>query len=261
MKKVYLFYIVTASCLFLALFAIFALLGIGSDPLPSTELAKQVIKPKPKVRIDYPGLQAGTQYSVSQRTVIWGDPEGLFNRQENLPAGGVFRLEGRDETVEEHWYRITVNNGFEDYTMYLKAEALNWQDVQAIPEKPAGPVFPGRNLRAIMRERIATGRDPEAAPAPEPAPEATTFEHGMTSLRSAVDAVSSQGLASAALAAILIIAILAATVSLIVWFQRSHRWQRSTLYDEQPSERGEEFYEDEQEEAYGDESHKTGSNS
>lgn len=256
MKKVYLFYIVTTSCLFSALFAAFALAGLGSVPPPPPAASEEPAKPRTNTRIDYPDLQPGTQYTVSHPTVISGDPEGLFNRHEKLLPGGVFQIEGRDEIVEEFWYRITVNNGFEDYTMYLKAENLNWQDVK--PVRKAGPriIFPGRNMRARMRERIANGID--AAPPPEPDPEPTTQKRALASLRGAVEAVSTQGLLTAALAAILITMATASTISVLVWLYRTRRWYKSSLFDELPSERGEEFYEDNADDAHADEPQETG---
>lgn len=255
MKKVYVFYIVTTSGLFLALFAAFSLAGLGTVSPPSTEVAVQRVIPLSTVRIDYPDLQPGTQYSVSQSTAIWGDPEGLFDRQESLPPGGIFQIEGRDEGVEEHWYRITVNNGIEDYTMYLKAEDLNWQDVQPLPERAVGPVFRGREFHALMRQRMGIGAKAELEPEPEPEPGAV--DRGMSSLRGAVEAVSKQGLLTSAIAAIVVAFFTAGTISLLVWFHRSRRWHKSSLYDERPLERGEEFYEDEGGDPYGDESQKT----
>ena len=258
MKKVYVFYIATTSCLLLALFAVFALAGLGGalHPLePPPAPAGPPPTPSPVVEttpLDYPDLKPGVMYSVSHRTAISADPEGLIDRQEELPPTGIFLIEGRENSGGDLWYRITVNNGVEDYPMYLKAEDLNWQNVQRFRTAEMQASLDREEMLARMRETFGIGRKEVAAPEPEPEP--TTTERVMAMVRNSVSNISSQGLVTAALAAVVATFAIIITIAILVWLYTTHRWHRSSLFEELETERGEEFYEDtESEYGHGDE--------
>ena len=244
MKKVHVFYIATTSCLFLALFALFALAGLGGTPQPleppPTPAPPPVVE---TAQLDFPDLKTGVMYSVSHRTAISADPEGIIDHKEDLPPGGIFLLDGRENSGGDLWYRITVNNGVDDYPMYLKAEALNWQNVQ--PARTAETQASTEMERALAQflENFGTPRK-EIAPPPEPEPEPTTTERVTAILRDGVTSVSSQGLLTAALAATVATIAIVFTIGILVWLYTTRRWQKSSLFDELESERGEEFYED-----------------
>lgn len=247
MKKVYLFYIATTSCLFLAILAVFSLAGLGSTPPPSAALPKLAPAPPPSAataQLDYPDLETGVMYSVSHPTEIATDPAGLFGRKQQLPPGGIFRLEGREENAGLLWYRITVNNGVENYTMYLKAEDLNWQDVQAVSTPDVQAAVVRRENIAQMLERMGRGRVTRTPPLPEPEPEPTATERIASALRDNLETLSSQGLLTAALAAAIATFAIVLTITIAVWVYTTRRWQKSSLFEEPAEERGEEFYEE-----------------
>ncbi len=90
MKKVLLFYIAAACCLFLALFAAFALAGLATPPPVAEQpqpAAQTAAPPVQRPKVDYPDLEPGLMYTVSHRTPLHADPEDLTRRREDLPPG------------------------------------------------------------------------------------------------------------------------------------------------------------------------------
>lgn len=260
MQKVYVFYIATTSCLFLALFAVFALAGLGGAPQPF-EPPPTPTGPPPTpppviemAQLDYPDLKTGVMYSVSHRTTISTDPEGILGRQEELPPGGIFLLEGTEESEGDLWYRITVNSGAEDYPMYLKAENLNWKSVELIRTAEMQASLDREKMIAMFQEIFGGTRKEVAPPPPEPEPEPTTTERMTAVVRDSVTSISSQGVLTAALAALATTFVLVFTIGILAWLYATRRWHKSSLFDELESERGEEFYDDtESENDNGDE--------
>ncbi len=251
MKKVYPFYIATTLCLFLALFAVFALAGLGGAPQPLDPPPAPAPPPVLETaQLDYPDLKAGVMYSVSHRTAIAADPEGIIERKEELPPGGIFFLEGRETSGGDLWYRITVNNGFEDYPMYLKAEELDWKKVQRVLAPDMQAALDQEEVLARIREVFGTTRR-EVAPPPPP-PEPTTTERVTAILRDSLTSISTQGLLTAALAAAVTAFAIVCTIGILVWLYTTRRWHKSSLFDDLESERGEESYEDTESE-YGHE--------
>lgn len=260
MKKVYLFYITTTSCLFLALFAVFALAGLGGPPRslerPPTP-SDSPPSPPPVIEtagLDYPDLKAGVMYSVSHPTTISTDPEGIIGADEELPPGGIFSLDGREDSDGDLWYRVTVNNGVEDYPMYLKAEDLNWQNVQRVRAADMQASLEREELLALIQELFGNVRKEVEPPPPEPEPEPTATEQVRIALREGVTTLSSQGLVTAGLAAAAITIAIVFAIGILALLHRTRRWQKSSLFEEAESDRGEEFYEDtESEYGHGDE--------
>ena len=254
MKKVYVFYIATTSCLFLALFAVFALAGLGGTPEtpdpPPTPAGPPPTSPPvvETAQLTYPNLLTGVMYSVSHRTTISADPEGILDRKEELPPAGIFLMEGRENSGGDLWYRITVNNGSGDYPMYLKAEDLNWQNVLRVRSAEMQASLDREEILARMRETFGIARKEIAVPEPEPEP--TTTERVTAMVRNSVTNMSSQGLLTTALVAIVTTFAIVFTIGILVWLYTTRRWQKSSLFDELESERGEEFYE-EAESGYG----------
>ena len=250
MKKVYLFYIATTSCLFLASFAVFSLAGLGTTTTPAAPYAalpKSPPTPPPPAAtalLDYPDLEKGAMYSVSQQTEIASDPEGLFGPNQQLPPGGIFRLEGREENAGLLWYRITVNNGVESYPMYLKAEDLNLQNVQIVSTANMQAAASQKARLARLSELLGNSRRETRPPPLEPEPEPTMTERITTALRDNLAPLSSQGLLTTALAAALTTFAIVLTIAIIVWLYTTRRWQKSSVFDELAEVRGEELYEE-----------------
>ena len=253
MKKVYVFYIATISSLFLALFAVFSLAGLGTefiafeDRIPTLDP-----EPAPKAEpisfargIDYPDLRTHQMYSVSHATQLFSDPEGLFDRREELPPGGFFLIESKEEQGVDLWYRVTVNSGGLDYSMYLKAQDLNWKDVQPVPSAESRAAMSQEEKLARMAEAFGVDlRAKRPTPEPEPEPEPPAASRMAAAMRDAIRNVSSHGIASAALAAGVTTTGIVLVISLLVWLRGTRRWDKSTLYEEIGAQRGEEFYED-----------------
>ncbi len=248
MKKVYLFYIIAATCLFLAIFAVLSLAdlaNLGLAPAPPAALYKSPStappksppaapsrsRPKPSrqaatAQLDYPNLSSGAIYSVSRQTEMSTDPEGLFGPKQRLLPSGVFRVEGREKNAGFLWYRISVSNGADDYTMYLKAKDLNRQRVRMVRIRDG--------LRtALKKEHLARMSQRREAARTETTP-----------LRDNLAALSLQDPLTTAIAAAIATLAIVLTIAIMAWLNSVRRWRSHSLLDESSEKRGEEFYEE-----------------
>ena len=126
--------------------------------------------------------------------------------------------------------------------MYLKAEDLNWQNVQTVPTADMQTAALQAENRARLLERLRTSRRETNPPMPEPEP--TTTERISTALRNNLATLSSQGLLTTALTAAITTFAIVLTIAIMVWLYTTRRWQKRPLFDELAEERGEEFYEE-----------------
>ena len=250
MKKVYLFYIATIGLLYFALFSVFSVIGLGTDVVAFEATEPQpAITPDPEpisfVRgVDYPDLQPQQLYSVSHATPIFADPEGILGRSEELPSGGFFMVELKEEYGADAWYRVMVNGGGGDYPMYLKAADLNWKVVETVRDEKSRAEMSREEKIAQLEAALGVSLRRQAAPPePEPVPEPQASERMVAAVQDSIRNASSQGIASAALAAGVTTIGIALALSILVMIRGTRRWESSTVYEEVASNRGEEFYE------------------
>ena len=258
MKKVFVFYFAAACCLFLALFAAFTLAGfatpppVAEQPQAAAQTATQTEPPVQGPKLDYPDLEPGLMYTVSHRTPLHADPEDLARRREDLPPGGIFLVEETEERDSDRWYRVTVNNGVNDYTMYLKAQNLNRQDVQVFGNTRPNQTATRQDVVGLFeqmeaaRSRQAAGHaeaNLERPPEPEAGP--LTPEQVITSVRDALYTISSRGLAAAALASGVLTVCILLTILCISWLYNVGRSRRAAGFIDLASEMAEEFHDKE----------------
>lgn len=243
MKKVLPFYIVATLCLFFALFSVLTLTG-SVEPEADSENGELLIEEEaaaivPQPQLDFPDLVFGRIYSVSHITTVVESPEGITDVVEELPAGGFFRVDDALQINDALWYRIAVNNGFEDYAMYLKAEELNWKTLewQRTPEEQHE--LKTEELMATFA-RLGQERYPSLPAQPEPEP---VIEQPIT-LDSVIASISSQGMFISALIAVVTTLAIVFALAFIFYYRSTHRWSDSGEFDDFTSEMGEHADED-----------------
>lgn len=257
-------YILAALCLFGALFAAFALAGIGMrGPLQvtgniqsrdATAPARTAQPPQPQsapalaTPLDYPDLEIGRTYQISHPTTIYSTPSPGDAETQSLPQNGYFKVEAKEQHANNLWYRVIVNDGSRDYTMYVLAEDLNFKRV--VPQYSAQEQDAARREAAlrIMRkigEQRRERREAAAAVQQQPAePEPVTFAEWWSGVVAQVGGVSIANLIVAGLAAAVTTFAALGSIALAVWVRRTHAWDRPLKEEiEDSSERGSEFYE------------------
>lgn len=269
MSKLYIVYGLAALCLFGALFAAFAMAGLGSAgpldvsgegdvPVATAEAAAGTPQPEssppsPLKHLDYPDLEHGRTYRVSHQTSIYLAPDVEEADMESLPAGGYFGVQARERKDDELWYRVTVSDGVRDYIMYLPAAELNFKTVtplynadeqQAQEREEALRRVREAFARSASRDATASG---QATAEPEPQPQ--TFSDWWSGVVQQVGGATTANLIVAGLAAFVLTLLTLGSIFLAVWLRRTYAWQRpaADLEDDElgrgGEERGSEFYE------------------
>lgn len=262
MTRTIIAYSINAAILFAALFATFAMAGLGRinvpEPIRSDATATEAslpAEPEPQEepepsplapKLDYPDLEWGRLHRLSHQTTIYGEPSIESSRTQTIPENGFFIVEASEKTNGELWYNVTVNDGLRDYSMYLRAKDLNWKIVRPVYSRAEREAQRDANkptteeILAGLRERLG-GRPPEPEPAPPP-PEPNELETEWARFLDRLGSRRTANIIVSGAAAFGLTALVMGSFALIAWLRQTHRWEQLPDADEKSSRSGDEFY-------------------
>jgi hypothetical protein len=183
MSKVVVAYIVAGLGLFGALFASFALTGLGLPaPLPQETAADsaaagesaKLAPPRPDVYIPL-ALEPGRTYQLThdmpiyeERPAVDGVPAATEPR--TLPAESMFTAVRTLDSPQGPWFEISINEGDHPRTMYLYGMDMRWKEPNPVHTQDEKSAAARESLIRALRESRLAARPEEAPPPPQPEP-------------------------------------------------------------------------------------------
>lgn len=234
MSKLVVVYTVAGMALFGALFAVFALAGIGRPAVSSAEVdvaeeATAVSEPQ-RSPLDFvpPSFEAGRTYQTTHEIPIYDKPDVVVARRETLPPGGYFTAVYTLTEVPGPWTEITVSDGLRDYNMFLLGADLRWKVVT--------PVYSAdernRQQSAVWREGIKRSfverREREALEEAleTEVQEAPTFAEWWADRADRMGGANVANLVVAGVASAVLTVVVLGAILLMTVLRREHEWSK-----------------------------------
>lgn len=240
MPKLIAVYTVAGLSLFGALFAAFAMAGIGRPAAPvETAAVNTAATPSgpvhPPLEFVPPEMEPGRTYRISHDTPIYEQPDAAQARRETLPAGGYFTAVYTLLDTAGPWTQITVNNGVRDYPMYMLGTDLRWKvltpvfsDDEQRDQRVAATLKVLEEAGAHRRAQFELARAQEESEIQE----APTFAEWWADRAERMGGANVANLVVAGLgSAVLTVAIIGAIV-LLTMLRREHEWSRPVNRDD-----------------------------
>jgi len=234
MSKLISVYIVAGLILFGALFAVFAIAGIGRPAVvaPEVSLDETTAGPQeaayPPLEFVPPDLEPERVYRISHDTPIYEEPDVAGGRRETLPAGGYFTAVYTLSDTPGPWTQITVNDGFRDYSMYLLGTDLKWKVVTPVL---SGDEQRDQEMAALMErlqavgERRSAQRALETTEEPE-IQEAPTFAEWWADRAERMGGATVANLVVAGFASAVLTIVIVGAIVVLTMLRREHEWAR-----------------------------------
>ncbi len=240
MQKLAVVYSVAGLVLFGALFAVFALAGIGRPAVATPEVTATTMPESDgpaRNPLDFvpPEMEAGRTYRISHDLPIYDKPDTATAQRETLPAGGFFTAVYTLTDVPGPWTQITVNNGFRDYNMYLLGTDLRWKIITAVYSDDEQRDQRIEAMMKIMRDSTAAKRAQREAmeAVEEEVTEAPTFSEWWADRAERMGGATVANFVVAGLASVILTVSILGSIVALTLLRREHEWSRpAASYDE-----------------------------
>jgi hypothetical protein len=239
MSKLIVMYTLSGLCLFGALFAAFAIVGIGRpvSVAPAAMATQDVTEPVDTTAQTVflpPTLEAGRTYRISHDTPMYEKPDAATGASQTLPAGGYFTAVYTLTDVPGPWTQITVSDGFRDYPMYMQGPDLRWKVLTPIysteEEHNQKTEEAMRVLAAIGERRRAQAALEEEEPVE---PEQLTFAEWWAERADQMGGATVANVVVAGAASAGVTFLIIGSVMLISMLRREQEWSRPTSPDDE----------------------------